>query len=58
MARTIFVTPANPEAGSGWPILDLTDPIRSGGEPGGRREQKTSVIEFNSSGSPAFVPVP
>ena len=38
-----------PEAGSECPMLDFTDPNRSGSV---RSEQKTSAIEFTSCGSP------
>ena len=58
MASNTLVTPHNPEAGSGCPMLDLTEPIRRGPASDGRLSQKTEVREFNSSGSPALVPVP
>lgn len=45
----------SPEAGSGCPMFDLTDPIRRGVS---LPLQNTSVIVFSSWGSPALVPVP
>lgn len=58
MASKTFVTPHRPDAGSGCPILDFTEPISKGPFSGARPLQKTLVIAFSSSGSPAFVPVP
>ena len=58
IASNTLVTPHNPDAGSGCPMLDFTDPIRRGPVSGARLSQKTDVSEFSSSGSPALVPVP
>ena len=44
-----------PAANSGWPMLDLVDPISSGPL---RLGQKTLAIVLSSWGSPALVPVP
>lgn len=49
MAMTTLVTEHKPDAGSEWPIFDLTDPIGSGSL---RPSQNTFSIALTSSGSP------
>ena len=46
--RTLAIE-QSPDAGSEWPIFDLTDPINRGVF---RSLQNTSAIEFTSCGSP------
>lgn len=47
-----FARAASPEAGSGWPMLDLVEPISRGSR---FDSQKTLTMPFTSCGSPTCV---
>ena len=47
-----FARAASPEAGSGWPMLDLVDPINKGSR---FDWQNTETMPFTSCGSPTCV---
>ena len=55
IAISAFNMPATPDAGSRWPMFDLTEPIGSGLA---RPRPSTSPIAVASIGSPTAVPVP
>ncbi len=56
-ANTVLSMPEIPAAGSEWPMLLLTDPMRSLARPT-RDGEKTEEAALHSIGSPASVPVP